>query len=221
MNEPKKLEVEAWEIDRLTPYEKNAKKHPKDQVKKIANSIKEFGWNASPIEVEADGTVINGHGRRLAAISLGMKKVPVVVRTDLTDEQVRAYRLADNETARSEYDTGLMADELKDLHLSGDFDMSMFFDERDLTFATEDLGDMNFDALTGDIQEEVEAQREETASKAKAAKGQKFPINEVLGFKNVSNEQRLVLSRLVAVAEMETELSGSVALVKYVEEHCL
>lgn len=221
MSDAKKLEVEAWPIDRLIPYEKNAKKHPKQQVKKIANSIKEFGWNASPIEVEVDGTIINGHGRRLAAIDLGMKKVPVVVRHDLTDEQVRAYRLADNETAQSEYDTGLMAEELKDLHLSGAFDMSLFFDERDLDFATDDLGEMNLDALTADIQEEVENQREDTAKKAKEAKGKKFPVQDVLGFKNVGNEQRMILNRLMVVAETETELSGAEALVKYVEEHCL
>jgi hypothetical protein len=221
MTEPSKLKVEAWLIKDLQPYEKNAKKHPKEQVKKIANSIREFGWNASPIEVEIDGTIINGHGRRLAALSLNMEKVPVVVRSDLTDEQVRAYRLADNETARSEYDTGLMSEELQGLHLSGDFDMSMFFDERDLTFATEELGDMNLDSLTADIQQEVEQQREETEKKAKSAKGKTFPINEVLGFKNVSNEQRLILSRLVVVAESETELDGAAALSQYVEDHCL
>lgn len=221
MSKQRKLELEYWPVERLVPYERNAKKHPKEQVRKIANSIKEFGWNASPIEVEVDGTIINGHGRRLAALSLNMTKVPVVVRHDLTDEQVRAYRLADNETAQSEYDTGLMAEELKDLHLSGAFDMGLFFDNRDLDFATDDLGEMDLDSLTEDIQEEVESQREDTAKRAKEAKGKKFPVQEVLGFKNVLNEQRLVLNRLMVVAESETQLSGAEALVKYVEENCL
>jgi hypothetical protein len=221
MSEPEKLKVEAWPIDRLIPYENNSKKHPKEQVKKIASSIREFGWNSSPIEVDTDNVIINGHGRRLAAISLNMKKVPVVVRSDLTNEQVRAYRLADNETARSEYDTGLLSNELKDLHLTGDFDMSMFFDERDLTFATDDLGDMNLDALTADIQDEVEAQRQDIADKAQKAKGRKFPINEVLGFNKVSNEHRMIFSRLVAVAESETGLAGVEAVTSYLEESCL
>ena len=172
MSEPSKLKVEFWPIEKLIPYENNSKKHPPAQVKKIANSIKEFGWNASPIEVDTDSVIINGHGRRLAALSLGLAKVPVVVRSNLTNDQVRAYRLADNEAARSEYDTGLLADELKDLHLSGAFDMSMFFDERDLTFAIDELGDMNLDAFTADIQDEVEAQRQDVADKAAKAKGQ-------------------------------------------------
>jgi len=221
MSEPSKLKVEFWPIEKLIPYENNSKKHPPAQVKKIANSIKEFGWNASPIEVDTDSVIINGHGRRLAALSLGLAKVPVVVRSNLTNDQVRAYRLADNEAARSEYDTGLLADELKDLHLSGAFDMSMFFDERDLTFAIDELGDMNLDAFTADIQDEVEAQRQDVADKAAKAKGRKFPINEVLGFNKVSNEHRMVFSRLVAVAESVTGKAGADAVADYVQEHCL
>lgn len=215
-------DVQFWDIDDLVPYENNAKKHPKEQVRKIAASIKEFGWaSAKAIEVDRHKVIINGHGRRLAALDLGMKKVPVVVRDDLTDEQVRAYRLADNEVGHSEYDTGLMSEELKDLHLGGAFDMSMFFDARDLDFATDDLGEMNIDALTDDIQLEVEAQRQDTAEKADKAKSKKHPIHEVLGFKNVDNAKRLVLSRLMVVAETETGLNGADALVRYVEEHCL
>lgn len=222
MTEPSKLKVEFWSIDRLIPYEKNAKKHPPEQVRKIAASIKEFGWpQAKAIEVDSDGVIINGHGRRLAALELSMTKVPVVVRNDLTAEQVRAYRLADNETAHSEYDTGLMSDELKDLHLSGVFDMSLFFDERDLSFATDDLGEMDIDALTRDIQEDVEQQRQEVGKKASKSGGSKFSVDSVLGFKRVSAEQRLVLSRLMVVAETETGLSGADALTRYVEEHCL
>lgn len=216
------LTVQFWDIDDLIPYENNAKKHPPEQVKKIAASIKEFGWAGSKaIEVDRYNVIINGHGRRLAAIELGMKKVPVVVRDDLTDEQVRAYRLADNEVGHSEYDTGLISDELKDLHLTGKFDMSLFFDARDLDFATDDLGEMDLDALTADIQDEVEQHREEANQKSSSAKSKKFPIHEVLGFKNVDNEKRLVLSRLMVVAESETGLSGAEALVKYVEENCL
>lgn len=223
MNDASNLEVEIWPIEQLIPYERNAKKHPKEQVQKIANSIQEFGWpKAKAIEVEPDGTVINGHGRRLAALQLKMAKVPVVVRSDLTDAQIKAYRLADNEVSHSEYDTGLLSDELSDIIGSDDsLDMSMFFDTRDLDFATDDLGEMDLDALTEDIQEEVEQSRDAAAKKVAAGKQDVFEVHKVLGFKKVNNDQRMVLHRLLSVAESTTGKDGVDALVDYVEEHCL
>ena len=87
----------------LTPYAKNAKRHPDDQVEHIANRIREFGFR-QPIVVDADNVVVIGHGRLLAAKKLGLDSVPCVRADDLTDEQVRALRLADNKTNESEWD---------------------------------------------------------------------------------------------------------------------
>ena len=81
-------------IQNLKPYEKNAKKHPKKQVQQVANSIKEFGFN-QPIVVDKNNVVIVGHGRLEAAKLLGLKDVPVLT-VDLTEDQAKAYRLADN-----------------------------------------------------------------------------------------------------------------------------
>ena len=111
----------------LTPYAKNAKKHPDDQVQHIANSIREFGFR-QPIVVDADNVVVIGHGRLLAAKKLGLDAVPVVRADDLTEAQIKALRLADNKTNESEWDFGLLDAELVDLAL--DFDMSDFgFDD--------------------------------------------------------------------------------------------
>jgi ParB/RepB/Spo0J family partition protein len=71
-------------IETIQPYEKNAKLHPNKQVKQIADSIKEFGFN-QPIVVDKNGIIIVGHGRYQAAKSLGLKDVPVV-EIDVTDE---------------------------------------------------------------------------------------------------------------------------------------
>lgn len=214
-------EVEYWDISRLIPYEKNAKQHSKEQVKKIAASIKTFGWiKAKAIEVTPEGEIINGHGRRLAALELGMKRVPVVVRDDLTPEQIRAYRLADNQVAESDYDTGLLADELRDLHVELSFDMSDFFDERDLQFAIEDLGTMDLQALSSDIQSEVDAKQAQTQERINKEQGAKFEIDKVLGFKHVNADQRRTLNRLMVMAEDETGLKGSEALCAFVIQHC-
>ncbi len=76
----------------LKAYEKNAKTHPEDQVKKIADSIKKYGFN-QPIVVDSDNVIIVGHGRLLAAVSLGMETVPVIRKDDLTQDDIKAYQI--------------------------------------------------------------------------------------------------------------------------------
>lgn len=109
--------------DALIPYEHNAKQHPAEQVEHIANSIREFGFR-QPIVVDADNVVVIGHGRLMAAKKLGLESVPVVRADDLTDEQIRALRLADNKTNESEWDFAELEAELAELEM--DFDMTDF-----------------------------------------------------------------------------------------------
>lgn len=106
---------ELWSLDRLRPYEKNARTHSSDQVNKIAASILEFGF-ANPVLVDGQDGIIAGHGRLLAARQLGMKQVPVVVLDHLTDVQRRAYVLADNRLALDAgWDEEILAGELQAL----------------------------------------------------------------------------------------------------------
>lgn len=99
----------------ITPYSKNAKKHPKKQIEQVANSIKEFGMN-QPIVVDKQGVIIVGHGRYEALKSLGMEIKPEYIKVvDLTEEQANAYRLADNKLNESEWDMSLVIEELKGL----------------------------------------------------------------------------------------------------------
>lgn len=99
----------------ITPYNKNAKKHPKKQVEQVAASIKEFGMN-QPIVVDKQGVIIVGHGRYEALKLLGMPiKDEYIKVADLTEEQAKAYRLADNKLNESEWDMNLVLEDLKDL----------------------------------------------------------------------------------------------------------
>lgn len=82
----------------LHPYANNPRIND-DAVRPVANSIKEFGFKV-PIVANPDGEIINGHTRYKAAQLLGMQTVPVIIADDLTDEQVKAFRLADNKTKR-------------------------------------------------------------------------------------------------------------------------
>ena len=110
-------------IKDLKPYKKNAKKHPKEQVEQIANSIKEFGFT-QPVLIDKNNCVVAGHGRILGAKKAGLKEVPTLCLDDLTEEQIKAYRLADNKLNESEWDFNLLDEELG--MLADDVDMSMF-----------------------------------------------------------------------------------------------
>ena len=99
----------------ITPYSKNAKKHPKKQIEQVANSIKEFGMN-QPIVVDKQGVIIVGHGRYEALKHLGWEvKDEYIKVVDLTEEQAKAYRLADNKLNESDWDMALVVEELKEL----------------------------------------------------------------------------------------------------------
>lgn len=118
------MKIEWVSPQTLTPYPQNAKKHPPEQIDHIANSIKQFGWQ-QPIVVDKNNVVIIGHGRLFAAKQLMLDSVPIVSAENLTDDQVKALRLADNQTAISDYDFSLLEQELAALDIAG-VDMSMF-----------------------------------------------------------------------------------------------
>jgi len=116
--------VQEVDVDLLRPYENNAKVHGEDQVEKLCRSIREFGF-ISPCLIDSDHNVIAGHGRIMAAKKLGMEKVPCLFVDGLSEEQRRAYTLADNRlTELGEWDMNLISEELRDLSDSG-FDIEL------------------------------------------------------------------------------------------------
>lgn len=125
-----KMDIQWRDIETVKPYERNAKKHPDDQVGHIANSLKRFGWK-QPLVVDKDGVVVVGHGRLLAAKKLGLKTVPCVCADDLTEDEIKAFRLADNKTNESAWDDELLDLELDELAELDDIDMSDFGFELD------------------------------------------------------------------------------------------
>ena len=109
------LQIEQWPIDRLIPYARNARTHTDEQVAQVAASIVEFGWT-NPILVGADGVIIAGHARLLAARKLKMLEVPVIVLDHLSETQRRALILADNKLAMNAgWDDEMLRVELESL----------------------------------------------------------------------------------------------------------
>jgi DNA modification methylase len=124
------LLVERWPIDRLIPYIRNARTHSEEQVAQVAASIVEFGWT-NPILVGADGVIIAGHARVLAARKLGMTEVPVIVLDHLSETQRRALVIADNRLAMNAgWDEEMLRVELESLQVDGfNLDIVGFSDE--------------------------------------------------------------------------------------------
>ena len=116
--------LERWPIERLVPYERNARTHSPEQVAQIAASIQEFGFT-NPILVASDDGILAGHGRLAAARDLGLTEVPVVVLDHLTPTQRRAYVLADNKLAlNAGWDVDMLTAEMEIIQ-SADFDLSL------------------------------------------------------------------------------------------------
>lgn len=117
------MQIELLQIEKLIPYANNARNNEK-AVDKVAASIKEFGFR-NPIIIDKNNEIIAGHTRLLAAKKLGLKEVPTIRADDLTAEQVKAFRIADNKTAEySEWNFELLAQELEELKLA-DYDLSL------------------------------------------------------------------------------------------------
>ena len=125
------MNVELKSVDEIRPYEKNPRIND-GAVDAVVNSIREFGFR-QPIVVDNDGVIIVGHTRWKAAKKMGLEKAPVHVATDLSPEQIKAYRIADNKTDEiADWDYELLPIELSELQ-EMDFDLSLLgFDSSEL-----------------------------------------------------------------------------------------
>ncbi|MBW1799376.1 MAG: phosphoadenosine phosphosulfate reductase family protein [Deltaproteobacteria bacterium] len=120
------MKIEQRLVEELVPYVRNAKDHPPRQIKKIVMSIKNYGFNI-PILIDKQDEIITGHGRILAAQKLKMKSIPCIRIEHLTPEQIRAFRIADNKVAESEWNDDLLQEELEELYsLNFDLDLTGF-----------------------------------------------------------------------------------------------
>jgi len=128
----KEMKIIYKNIEDIIPYENNPR-HNENAVDYVANSIKEFGFKV-PIIIDKENVVVTGHTRLKASEKLGIKKVPVIMASDLTEEQIKAFRIADNKVAQfSSWDMEKLELELEDINI----DMCEFGFE-DLNMVIED-----------------------------------------------------------------------------------
>lgn len=202
-------------LDWLIPYEKNAKLHPTEQIERLAATIKRFGWD-QPIVAWTDGTIIKGHGRRLAAIQLGLKEIPVWVRDDLSREEADAARIADNAVFGMQYDTRAMQEELARLMAEEpDFTLDdIGLTEKEKTLLTKALDAPDPLAIMDDTIATIEAQKEEDAARVEAADAEMVALNRAFGFGKITRAQERVVASFIAEAEAATGLMGAEAVIE-------
>lgn len=132
----------------IAPYENNPRRND-EAVKYVAESIRQFGFK-NPILIDSNGIIVAGHTRYKAAIELGMEKVPCIITDDLTEEQVRAFRLADNKVAEiAQWDQELLNFELGEI----DIDMT--------DFGFIDMADIDVDGFFEDAEPQKPKDEEE------------------------------------------------------------
>ena len=153
------MKIEIADITSIKPYENNPRKLSETAIEKVAMSLKEYGFR-QPIVVDKDRVIVAGHTRFRASKKLGLKQVPISIIDNLTEEQINAYRIADNRTAEeSEWDNELLKMEIKELEAK-DFKLDL------LGFNDEQLNDILFEEKQGLTDEdEVPEAPEEPISK--------------------------------------------------------
>ena len=140
------MNIIKMKVEELIPYINNPRNN-ENAVDKVASSISEFGFK-NPIFVDKNNVVVNGHTRLLASKKLGLKEVPVIVIDDLTDTQIKAFRIADNKVAEySKWDYDLLNIELEQLE--------------ELDFSMSDFGISTFEPIEFEIDEDIEEILEE------------------------------------------------------------
>ena len=176
------MQIIDKKIGEIKPYEKNPRKND-NAVDAVASSISQFGFK-NPIVIDGNNVIICGHTRYKAAQKLGLEKVPCVVADDLTDEQIKAYRLADNKVAElAEWDIDLLGEEL-----DGIFDI--------------DMSDFGFD-LTEEEEEETEIIEDEVPQEVEpiAKQGDIWQLGR----------HRLMCGDSTSITDVETLMNGNKA----------
>ena len=212
----KKFEIVYRDPADLIPYEMNAKKHDEQQIRDLAAAIKKRGFD-QPITVDKNDVIITGHGRREAAIFAGLERVPVIVRDDLSDDEVRAKRLEDNRLASIDYDAIKLQKELESLVLD---DIEVFgFEERELNVLVGSMTEeMDTDSLVIDLGEETKRQKDEHTEISREVAAEEVRVVDVLGFKTLPAGSAIVVGDLLAHMEEMTGKSGVDAFVAYAEK---
>jgi ParB-like chromosome segregation protein Spo0J len=207
------LKIVMLPIESVTPHPKNPKKHPESQVKSLAETIRRQGWDV-PIVLDRDHVIIKGHGRRLAAIHLGLKEVPCIIRDDLTPEQADAARLTDNYVVSNDYDQAVLREQLQALNEQ----LRGIVSDKELAFTSADLGLTDDSKFIADLNAAVSEHEGVARQAADEVIARRVPLAKAFGFKDIAGADELLITRWMAKLEAETGLAGAEALAAFLRQ---
>lgn len=212
-----KFRIEYIDPRSLVPYEANAKLHSKKQIEALAAAIRKRGFD-QPITVDSEMVIITGHGRCEAAILAEMTAVPVIVRDDLSEKEVRAKRLEDNRLASTDYDTEALQEEIEALSSIG-FDELFGFDEREIEmFLSDPLAMSDGDDFISDLEEEAERQEHEQKRIQAEVAESSVPIQTIIGFKDIPVSCSRTVANWFGSIEEKHKCTGIAALMAHIED---
>lgn len=220
-----RLPVEDTEFDKILAYPKNHKKHSKEQVEKLQKSIMQLGL-MDPIIVDKDGFIIAGHGRFLAITKMRkedperFKVVPVKWARHLSEPEAIAARIASNKLSSNDYDVDILQSELDTLSASDiDIDIpDVLLETKEIDMFSDDMGDLNFGAITEDLDKELSDQEEANEEAVADASADDVSISKILGYSKVPSKYVKTIDRFIAVVNSESEAEGIDALVTHMEK---
>lgn len=214
------FKVELMDINLIVPYDKNAKVHDKNQIKILVNSIKKFGWT-QPIVVDKDNVIIIGHGRRLAAIEMGLSKIPVVVRKDLSKKEADKLRLSDNKSISNEYDMSIIKEEINRI---SDSDLSEWeelgFTEHELSFMNDDIiAEMDDSAFEEDIIDAVENRKKKNEVFENEIGDTEVPLAKATGFSKIKlSSSKIISDFFIRIVEKYPRETIEESFLAYIED---
>ena len=214
-----KKDTTGWlPVADLIPYALNAKKHGPEQVRRIANSIKAHGWRGNPIIVDQDNNILAGHGRRLAAIELGMTHVPVV-RESMTADQARAFRLSDNRAAEGGLDNDLLKQDLLEMDPGTLELLDGIFDKKELDFAVDDIMVVNSDMFTDSLDTVMDDVASTTEQRIAQAAEKRVSVGKLLGFTTLPGSAGVDVTRFIATLQADEGLDAEEAFISHIRGH--
>lgn len=206
--------TEMWDLTRLVPFAKNAKKHDPAKITALAGLMKANGFT-QPIVAERDGTIIAGHGRRMAALEAGLARVPVFVFQG-SKTQADAMRLADNQVVSKDYDVGLLQEEIA--RLAEEIDVSgLGFSTKELEFLIDPIPDMDTSLFVEDVHAAVEDQREKNEEAAREVDASTAPLADAFGFRRLTVKQSRRVRAFMTQIEAETKAKGADAFMVFLD----
>lgn len=185
MNE---MNIEWADIGTIKPYTNNSKKHSRRQIEKIAKSIQKFGWKQNLV-IDSNNVLVVGHGRYEAAKLLNLDSVPCVRADDLTEDEIKAYRIIDNRISSDEYDESLELSEIMDISIDmSEFDIDTF-----------DMGEI----------ETVNSYDRESSERDYFEKTLTFPVEKKQSITNfLKKHHDEIVNKIIEEAEKESNKEG-------------